>query len=178
MAVYDYVISTVESARCQANRIVSPDDRKKVYDSVNIFANDRPLLFSFILAQLLFALVPVLLFASIVLGTISLALFTAIASSLFWIGIFSLVLGSTLFITFALATLAWIWLVGAYVTGNFVYGLVAGNREVSGRDIKAKMEEKWASINKAPSTKDGKETNGVKQEDGGHGLLGEKSSSG
>lgn len=45
MAVYDYVTGTVESARRQANRIVSPDDRQKAYDSVNVFANERPLLF-------------------------------------------------------------------------------------------------------------------------------------
>lgn len=167
MAVYDYVTGTVDLARRQANRIVSPEDRQKAYDTVNAFANDRPLLFSFIVAQLLFSLVPVLLFASFVLGTLTLALFTAVASSLFWIGVFSLVLGSTLFITFALATLAWIWLVSVYVTGNFVYGLIAGNGEISGQDIKAKMEEKWASINKASLTNDGNGTNGVKQENGG-----------
>lgn len=178
MAVYDYVTGTVDLARRQANRIVSPEDRQKAYDTVNAFANDRPLLFSFIVAQLLFSLVPVLLFASFVLGTLTLALFTAVASSLFWIGVFSLVLGSTLFITFALATLAWIWLVSVYVTGNFVYGLIAGNGEISGQDIKAKMEEKWASINKASLTNDGNGTNGVKQENGGPGLLSEKPSSG
>lgn len=45
MAVYDYVTGTVDLARRQANRIVSPDDRQKAYDSVIVFANDRSLLF-------------------------------------------------------------------------------------------------------------------------------------
>lgn len=129
-------------------------------------------------AQILFSLVPVLLFASFVLGTLTLALFTAAASSLFWIGVFSLVLGSVLFITFALATLTWIWLVGTYLTGNFVYGLVAGSAEAPGKDIRVKMEEKWASINKAPATRDGNRSNGVKQETGGPGLLEDKPLSG
>ena len=45
MADYDYVTGTIDSARRQADRVVSPDDRQKAYDSVNAFAHDRPLLF-------------------------------------------------------------------------------------------------------------------------------------
>ncbi|KUI62798.1 hypothetical protein VP1G_09931 [Cytospora mali] len=176
MAVYDYVTGTIDSARRQANRIVSPDDRQKAYDNVNAFANDRPLLFSFIVAQLLFALVPILLFASFLLGTLTLAVFTAITFTLFWVGVASLVLGSTLFITCILATLAWMWLVGAYVTGSFIYGLVAGNGEVAGQNAKVKMEEKWTNIHKVPAT-DANDNFGVKQEGGGPGLLDEKLSS-
>ncbi|KAK7731511.1 hypothetical protein SLS53_008750 [Cytospora paraplurivora] len=166
MAVYDYVTGTVDSARRQANLIVSPDDRQKIYDSVNAFASDRPVFFSFIVAQLLFSLVPVLLFASFVLGTSALALSAAVAFALFWIGVAGLVLGLTLFITFGLATLAWLWLVGTYVTGNFIYGLLVGSGEVSGQELKAKAQEKWSYIQKAPAT-NGDGLARVKQEDGG-----------
>lgn len=45
MAVYDYVSGTIDSARRQADRVVSPHDRQKAYDSVLSFAQEQPLLF-------------------------------------------------------------------------------------------------------------------------------------
>ncbi|KAL1848491.1 hypothetical protein Daus18300_013592 [Diaporthe australafricana] len=164
MAVYDYVSGTIDSARRQADRVVSPHDRQKAYDSVLSFAQEQPLLFSFIVAQLLLSLVPILLFASFVLGAVALALFTAVIFSLFWIGVASIVLGSTLFVTFGLAALGWLWFVGTYLAANFVYGLVAGSSNNADHAAKVKMEEKWASINKKePATADD-DTNGVKRE--------------
>ncbi|KKY37116.1 hypothetical protein UCDDA912_g02867 [Diaporthe ampelina] len=165
MAVYDYVSGTIDSARRQADRVVSPRDRQKAYDSVLAFAQEQPLLFSFIVAQLLLSLVPILLFASFVLGAVAVALFTAVIFSLFWIGVASIVLGSTLFVTFGLAALGWLWLVGAYLAANFVYGLVGGSSDNADHAASLKMEEKWASINKKqPATNDG-ETSLVKHED-------------
>lgn len=160
MAVYDYVSGTIDTARRQADRVVSPSDRQKAYDSVLNFAQEQPLLFSFIVAQLLLSLVPILLFASFVLGTIALALFTAVIFSLFWIGVASIVLGSTLFVTFGLAALGWLWFVGTYLAANFIYGLVAGSSDTA----KLKMEEKWASINKKESATDDGETSVVQND--------------
>ncbi|KAK2596017.1 hypothetical protein N8I77_013528 [Diaporthe amygdali] len=142
MAVYDYVSGTIDSARRQADRVVSPHDRQKAYDSVLSFAQEQPLLFSFIVAQLLLSLVPILLFASFVLGTVALALFTAVIFSLFWIGVASIILGSTLFVTFGLAALGWLWFVGTYLAANFVYGLVVGNSNNADHAAKLKMKEK------------------------------------
>lgn len=45
MAVYDYVSGTIDSARRQADRVVSPSDRQKAYDNVLGFAQEQPLLF-------------------------------------------------------------------------------------------------------------------------------------
>lgn len=45
MAVYDYVSGTIDTARRQADRVVSPSDRQKAYDSVLGFAQEQPLLF-------------------------------------------------------------------------------------------------------------------------------------
>lgn len=45
MAVLDYVNDTVESARRQADRVLTPDSRQKAYDAVYAFAQERPILF-------------------------------------------------------------------------------------------------------------------------------------
>lgn len=99
------------------------------------------------------------------LGAVAVALFTAVIFSLFWIGVASIVLGSTLFVTFGLAALGWLWFVGTYLAANFVYGLVAGTSDTVDHAARLKMEEKWASINnKGPTTNEG-ETSLVKRED-------------
>lgn len=93
------------------------------------------------------------------LGTVALALFTALIFCLFWIGVASIVLGSTLFVTFGLAALGWLWLVCTYLAANFVYGLVAGSGDRSDQAAKKKMEEKWAGINnKGSVTGDGEKS--------------------
>jgi hypothetical protein len=45
MAIYSYVSGTIDLARRQADRVVSPHDRQKAYDSVLVFAQEQPLLF-------------------------------------------------------------------------------------------------------------------------------------
>lgn len=101
------------------------------------------------------------------LGTIALALFTAVIFSLFWIGVASIVLGSTLFVTFGLAALGWLWFVGTYLAANFVYGLVAGSSDKADHAARLKMEEKWANINKKEPATDDSETSLVKHENDG-----------
>lgn len=102
------------------------------------------------------------------LGTVALALFSAVIFSLFWIGVASIVLGSTLFVTFGLAALGWMWFVGTYLAANFVYGLVAGSSDKADQQAATlKMEEKWASINKNDLGADDGETSVVKHEDDG-----------
>lgn len=98
------------------------------------------------------------------LGTIALALFTAVIFSLFWIGVASIVLGSTLFVTFGLAALGWLWFVGTYLAANFVYGLVAGSSDTVDHAARLKMEEKWASINKNEPAADDSETSVVQHD--------------
>lgn len=44
MAILDYVQDTIELARQQADRVVTPDSRQKAYDAVYAFAQDRPIL--------------------------------------------------------------------------------------------------------------------------------------
>lgn len=65
-----------------------------------------------------------LFFASFVLAVLCLGLVSALLFSLFWIGLAVLVLGSTLFVSSAVAVLTWVWVVAVYVAASFVYGLM------------------------------------------------------
>lgn len=135
---------------------------------------------SFLIAQALFSLLPVLLFASFVLGTVSLAVISALLFSLFWTGIAALVLGSTLFLTSGLALLAWAWFVGAYLAVTFVYGLVfaAGGVTEESRvvleefkNLVDKKEPDVAGLDAAEGRGDGEEKRGGVGELNGEGGL-------
>ncbi|KAJ4423288.1 hypothetical protein N0V82_002015 [Gnomoniopsis sp. IMI 355080] len=151
MAVLDYVNGTLESARRQADRVVTPDARQRAYDAIWSFAQERPILFSFLVAQGLFTLLPFLLFVSFAFGTVALAAISALLFSLFWIGVAALVLGGTLFVMSSLALLAWVWVVGAYLVANFAYGLVFSDSQAAagskGEEQQQRLlSEKWARI--------------------------------
>ncbi|KAI0199472.1 hypothetical protein F4808DRAFT_212941 [Astrocystis sublimbata] len=105
----------------QVDRLLSPAARQDAIDNITAFASERPLLSLFLLAQLLTALFPLLLFVTFVLSTATLAFFCAIAFFLFWTGVGLLVLVPTLFLTFGLAVLAWVWAVGSYVVFHAVW---------------------------------------------------------
>ncbi|KAG8159280.1 hypothetical protein KVR01_010941 [Diaporthe batatas] len=164
MAMYNYVSDTIDLARRQADRVVSPDDRQKAYDSVLAFAQQQPLLFSFVVAQLLLSLIPILLFASFVLGTVALAISTAVIFCLFWVGVASILLGSTLFVTFGLAALGWLWLVGAYLAASFVYGLLTGSSDGADQAARFKMEDNWAKVSTKRMATDDAQNSVVKKE--------------
>ncbi|KAI0451775.1 hypothetical protein F5B21DRAFT_486102 [Xylaria acuta] len=105
----------------QVDRVVSPSTRQRAIDSTTAFASKRPLLSLFIAAQLLTALIPLLLFATFVLSTTALAFACAAAFALFWAGVALLMLVPTLFLTFGFAVLVWLWAVGTYVVFRAVY---------------------------------------------------------
>lgn len=79
------------------------------------------------------ALLPVTLFTSFVLGTVAVALVSALLFSLFWISLAALVLAAALSATFALAVAAWVWGVGAYLAVAFAYGLVVSGGQNQGQ---------------------------------------------
>ncbi|KAJ4389536.1 hypothetical protein N0V93_007006 [Gnomoniopsis smithogilvyi] len=170
MAVLDYVNGTLESARRQADRVVTPDSRQKAYDALWSFAQERPILSSFLAAQVLFSLLPLLLFASFAFGTVALAAISALLFSLFWIGVAALVLGGTLFVTSSLALLSWAWVVGAYLAASFAYGLVfaggqtAGSKDEEEEQQQRLLSEKWARIVKIKSDSVDDGTTAVQEE--------------
>lgn len=52
----------------------------------------------------------------------------AIFFVLFWAGIALAVLGAVLLVTAGCAAATWVWIVGGYLVGRLVYGLVSGTR--------------------------------------------------
>ncbi|PTB63422.1 hypothetical protein BBK36DRAFT_1098351, partial [Trichoderma citrinoviride] len=76
---------------------------------------------SFTAVQLLFSLLPLTLFLSFALSTLLLALAAAFAFALFWIGVASLFLVPTLFITSSFAALCWGASVGGFVFVRKLY---------------------------------------------------------
>jgi signal transduction histidine kinase len=79
---------------------------------------------AFIASQLLFSSLPLVLFVSFALSTTIFAFISAVVFSLFWIGLGMLVLVPTLFVTFSVAVLVWLWAVATFVTGRWIYGMI------------------------------------------------------
>ncbi|KAK8137147.1 hypothetical protein PG984_005087 [Apiospora sp. TS-2023a] len=108
----------------QVDRVVSPPTRQKAYDATTSFAQERPLTFAFIVSQSVFSLLPLMLFVSFALSTIVFALVCGLVFSLFWIGIATLLLVPTLFVTCTVAILVWIWAVATFVFARRIYQMI------------------------------------------------------
>ncbi|KAK8029587.1 hypothetical protein PG993_010878 [Apiospora rasikravindrae] len=108
----------------QVNRVVSQPTRQKAYDATTTFAQERPLTFAFIVSQSIFSLLPLMLFVSFALSTAVFAIVCGLVFSLFWIGIATLVLVPTLFVSFSVAILVWIWAVATFVFARRVYQMI------------------------------------------------------
>ncbi|KAI1161613.1 hypothetical protein F5B18DRAFT_430502 [Nemania serpens] len=105
----------------QVDRVVSPATRQKAIDSTTAFASSRPLLSLFLTAQLLFSLLPLLLFATFILSTVVFATLLALAFVLFWTGLALVVLVPTLFFTGGLAVLLWLWAMSTFIVLRVLY---------------------------------------------------------
>ncbi|KAF4440134.1 kinase [Fusarium acutatum] len=108
-------------ARSSVDRVVPPNSRQKAYDNTASFASSRPILFSFIVSQLLLSFLPLLIFLTFSLSTIVFALGAAIVFALFWIGVALLVLVPALLVTSSIAVLVWGWAIGSFVIARWLY---------------------------------------------------------
>ncbi|EHK19594.1 uncharacterized protein TRIVIDRAFT_67996 [Trichoderma virens Gv29-8] len=113
--------SAYSYAQGSFNSLISPSSRQRAYDAAYSFASKQPILFTFTAFQVLFSLLPLLLFFSFALSTILLALSAAFAFAFFWIGIACLFLIPTLFITASLAILCWGTSVGSFVVARRLF---------------------------------------------------------
>ncbi|KAI0130030.1 hypothetical protein BJ170DRAFT_297622 [Xylariales sp. AK1849] len=111
-------------AQRQADRLVHPSTRQKAYDAIANFAIEKPMVFAFVVSQLLFCSLPLVLFVSFALSTAIFALVSAVVFSLFWIGLAMLVLVPVLFVSFSVAVLVWLWAVATFVTGRWIYNMM------------------------------------------------------
>ncbi|KAK2056625.1 hypothetical protein LY76DRAFT_146225 [Colletotrichum caudatum] len=107
----------------QIDRVVSQDTRQKAYGSAYNLAQDQPFLFAFLLAQLIFSFLPILVFVSFAASTATFAFGAAVVFSLFWIGVALLVLVPTLFFTCSIAVLVWVWAAGSFVVAKRLYDM-------------------------------------------------------
>ncbi|KAI0017840.1 hypothetical protein F4780DRAFT_795769 [Xylariomycetidae sp. FL0641] len=111
----------------QVDRAVSPGSRQQAYERTTRFATERPVLASFLLTQLLLALFPLLLFVGFVLSCTLLAFACASCVALFWGGVALLVLVPTLlFCTIVVAVPVWLWALGSWYAGRWVYARLGG----------------------------------------------------
>ncbi|KAI1064736.1 hypothetical protein LB507_001396 [Fusarium sp. FIESC RH6] len=113
----------INYARNSVDRVVPPSSRQKAYDNTMSFASSRPILFSFIVSQLLLSFLPLLIFVIFSLSTILFALGSAIIFALFWIGVALLVLVPSLLVTSSIAVFVWGWAVGSFVVARWLYNL-------------------------------------------------------
>ncbi|KAK8001306.1 hypothetical protein PG991_013528 [Apiospora marii] len=108
----------------QVDRVVSQPTRQKAYDVTTSFAQERPLTFAFLVSQSVFSLLPLMLFVSFALSTVVFALVCGLVFSLFWIGIATLLLVPTLFVTCTVAVLVWVWAVATFLFARRVYHMI------------------------------------------------------
>ncbi|KAH6682012.1 hypothetical protein B0J14DRAFT_695483 [Halenospora varia] len=132
MAIQKRISGLFGYAQSFLDRVVDPSTREKTYNNILTFSQEKPLLFSFILAQTIFSLTPLLLFASFSIGCLLLASISAILFSLFWIGLALAILVPTLFVTVGLGVFVWVWVVGSWLVGRWAWGVVfeRGGNEV------------------------------------------------
>lgn len=109
----------------QVDRVVSPETREQAYERTQTFAKERPLLFTFLVAQALASVIPLGLFAAFTSSVMVLSLGAAVMFSLFWLGMAMLVLVPTLFVTVTIGSIMFFWL----IAGKFAWNsLPAGVR--------------------------------------------------
>jgi len=101
--------------------VVTPETRKQFYNNISAFANEHPLLATFIAFQLLLSFTPLALFAAFVTGTVLVSIIAALAFSLFWIGIAFLVLIPVLFITVPIGVFLWLSATSSFLVARWIY---------------------------------------------------------
>lgn len=76
---------------------------------------------AFVVAQLVFSSLPILVFSTFAISVIVFALGAAVIFALFWTGVALLVLVSTLFFTCSVAILVWVWAAGSFLLAKWLY---------------------------------------------------------
>ncbi|KAI7969345.1 hypothetical protein EIK77_002415 [Talaromyces pinophilus] len=110
------------------NNNLPPETREQITQNVVIFARSRPILATLLLSQLAFSGIPLLLFILLTAGififslvaTLILGILGALMVTLFCMGLGSLILIPTLFVTTLTAGGIWLWGWGLYYAVQWV----------------------------------------------------------
>ncbi|KAG6010326.1 hypothetical protein E4U21_006890 [Claviceps maximensis] len=146
--VQDKASGAVSYAQRFVDWLMPPSSRRRAYENISGLASRRPVLFSFLLSQVILSFLPVFLFLSFSTSCIAVGLGGAIMFSLFWIGIGLLALVPTLLVTSSLATMAWAWCMGTFVIARWIYARIpfsvnAGVQvDAAGKQINVLKDEK------------------------------------
>ncbi|KAI9805164.1 MAG: hypothetical protein M1825_000999 [Sarcosagium campestre] len=147
----------VNSVSTSIDRVFPPASRKEASIKATTFAQQQPLLATFLAVQLALSLLPIFLFITFALSTLIFAFSVTTIFALFWIGTALLVLVPALCIGFCVASLVWAWAVSCYVAARFVYGIVVARRSVNAAPSSSlavvKTEEDPAPPVSTPATK-------------------------
>ncbi|KAI6778597.1 uncharacterized protein J7T54_003376 [Emericellopsis cladophorae] len=108
-------------AQRSLDRVVLASSRQAAYENASEFAHTRPILFSFVVAQLAFSFLPFLLFIAFSVSTVALALGVAVVFGLFWISVAFMVLVPTLLVTSSIAVSVWGWAIGSFLVARWLY---------------------------------------------------------
>ncbi|PHH63151.1 hypothetical protein CDD81_6202 [Ophiocordyceps australis] len=152
-AVQDRAAGVRSMAQESFDRVVPPTSRRRAYDYSSALASQRPILFSFILSQLVFCFLPLLLFAAFAASTVVLALGAAVVFSLFWIGLALLVLVPVLLVASSVALIVWVWAVASFLLARWLYAHapvgVSGGLQVdaAGRKFNVVKDERGIDSN-------------------------------
>lgn len=131
MAVQQRASGILARFQSLVDKMISPDTRSEYNNKIIAFAQDQPILFTFVLIQTLLSFTPVALFLAFALGTLALSFITALLFSIFWIGIALFVLVPTLFITVSLGIVLWVWAVSSFLVARWLYNIVPLKSHVS-----------------------------------------------
>ncbi|KAL6863320.1 hypothetical protein ACO1O0_003568 [Amphichorda felina] len=146
--VHEKAASAYSLAQHSLDRVMPPSSRQRAYSTTSDFASARPILFSFLVAQLTLSFLPLLTFAVFALSTVAFSLGAAVVFSLFWIGVAFMVLVPTVLVTSSIAVLVWAWVVGSFLVARWLYAHspigVKGDVQVdaAGKQLKVSKDEK------------------------------------
>ncbi|KAK4246119.1 hypothetical protein C7999DRAFT_33516 [Corynascus novoguineensis] len=113
--------SVLDFAQHQVDRLMPPASREKAYVRTKEFATARPMLFSFIAAQIAFSTLPLLCFSAFVFSVLFAFSTVFLAASLFWICIALFVLVPILVLTSSVALFTWASGASTFILGRWSY---------------------------------------------------------
>lgn len=114
--------SALSQIKTRINSVLPPETQENLKQTLIAFATSHPVLATFLLSQIAFSGIPLILFIFLIAGifvfslvaTIILGLFGALMVTLFCLGLGSMLLIPTLFVTSFMAGGIWLWAWGIY----------------------------------------------------------------
>ncbi|CAG9942350.1 unnamed protein product [Clonostachys rosea f. rosea IK726] len=135
--VTDTAAGAYSYAQRSLDRVVPPASRQQAYDQVQTFAHTRPILFSALVAQVVFCSTPILIFSAFVFSTLVFAFGVALLFSLFWFGLALFVLVPALLGAASIAVLVWAWALGSFLAARWLYVQLVGGEATKAVRVKS-----------------------------------------